>query len=35
MYGTSGILEMSKIKKAFDPNCILGLGNIFSSELLR
>lgn len=35
MYGTSGVLEMSKIKKAFDPNCILGLGNIFPGMLLK
>ena len=35
MYGTSGVLAMSKIKKAFDPNCILGLDNIFSRELLK
>ena len=35
MYGKSGIMEMARIKKAFDPNCILGLGNIFSKELLR
>jgi len=35
MYGTSGVLEMSKIKKAFDPNCILGLDNIFPRELLK
>ena len=35
MYGTSGVLAMSKVKKAFDPNCILGLGNIFPRELLK
>ncbi|MBN2453437.1 MAG: FAD-binding oxidoreductase [Candidatus Omnitrophica bacterium] len=35
MYGTSGVLEMSNIKKALDPNCILGRDNIFSSELLN
>jgi D-lactate dehydrogenase (cytochrome) len=35
MYGASGVLEMSKIKRAFDPNCILGLDNIFPRELLK
>lgn len=35
MYGTSGVLEMSKVKRALDPHCILGLDNIFSKELLR
>lgn len=35
MYGRTGILEMARIKKAFDPNCILGLDNIFPKELLR
>lgn len=34
MYGTSAILEMSKLKRAFDPNCILGLDNIFPRKLL-
>ena len=35
MYGRAGVLEMARIKKAFDPNCILGLDNIFSKELLK
>jgi len=34
MYGRSGVLEMARIKKAFDPGCILGLGNIFPKEIL-
>jgi len=34
MYGRAGVLEMAKIKKAFDPNCILGLDNIFPKEYL-
>ncbi len=34
MYGKNGILEMARIKKALDPNCILGLDNIFPRELL-
>jgi len=35
MYGASGVLEMSKIKRVFDPNCILSLDNIFPRELLN
>lgn len=35
MYGRNGIMEMARIKKALDPNCILGLDNIFPKELLR
>lgn len=35
MYGKQGILEMARIKKAFDPNCILGLDNIFPKEVLK
>jgi len=35
MYGSSGILEMARIKKALDPNCILGLDNIFPREILK
>ncbi|MDP3789412.1 MAG: FAD-binding oxidoreductase [Candidatus Omnitrophota bacterium] len=35
MYGKEGILEMAGIKKAFDPNCILGLDNIFPKEYLN
>lgn len=34
MYGKSGITEMARIKKAFDPYCILGRDNIFPSSLL-
>jgi D-lactate dehydrogenase (cytochrome) len=34
MYGSRGILEMARIKKAFDPNRILGLDNIFPREVL-
>jgi len=34
MYGKEGIVEMARIKKALDPNCILGLDNIFPKELL-
>ncbi|MGI6595210.1 MAG: FAD-binding oxidoreductase [Candidatus Ratteibacteria bacterium] len=35
MLGAEGLREMAKIKKTFDPYCILGLDNIFSAELLR
>ncbi len=34
MYGEKGIKEMIEIKKTFDPNFILGQGNIFPEELL-
>lgn len=34
MYGKKGVMEMAKLKKAFDPNCILGLDNIFPREAL-
>ena len=34
MYGRQGIIEMARIKKAFDPNCILGLDNIFPRDVL-
>lgn len=35
MYGLKGIKEMVILKKAFDPNSILGVGNIFPRELLN
>jgi D-lactate dehydrogenase (cytochrome) len=35
MYGREGVLEMARVKKAFDPNCILNLDNIFPRELLK
>jgi len=34
MYGRCGIMEMARIKKALDPNWILGLDNIFPKEIL-
>lgn len=34
MYGKNSILEMAGIKKALDPNWILGLDNIFPREIL-
>ncbi len=35
MYGDKGVSEMVRVKKAFDPGCILGLDNIFPKELLQ
>jgi D-lactate dehydrogenase (cytochrome) len=35
MYGDRGVMEMVAIKKAIDPSCILGPGNIFPKELLQ
>jgi len=35
MYGKKGIIDMVKIKKIFDPHCILGLDNIFPKEYLH
>lgn len=32
MYGETGLKEIARIKKSFDPNCILGLNNIVSKE---
>ena len=34
MYGKEGIMKMVRVKKVFDPNCILGLDNIFPKEYL-
>jgi D-lactate dehydrogenase (cytochrome) len=35
MYGKEGMLDMARMKKAFDPKCILGLDNIFQKEILK
>ncbi|MBI5700563.1 FAD-binding oxidoreductase [Candidatus Saganbacteria bacterium] len=35
MFGDSGIAEMIRIKKLFDPACVLGLGNIFPADRLK
>jgi D-lactate dehydrogenase (cytochrome) len=35
MYGDEHLREMAELKKAFDPACILGRGNIFSEEYLK
>jgi D-lactate dehydrogenase (cytochrome) len=34
MYGAGGVAEMARVKKAFDPNCVLNLDNVFPKELL-
>ncbi len=34
MYGEKNIREMAKIKKALDPNMVLGIGNIFDEKFL-
>lgn len=34
MYGKRTLLEMAKLKKELDPECILGLDNIFPKELI-
>lgn len=34
MYGERFLNEMAELKKAFDPNCILGLGNMFESKFI-
>jgi D-lactate dehydrogenase (cytochrome) len=35
LYGENGLREMAALKRAFDPACILGRGNIFAEELLQ
>lgn len=35
MYGKAGIMEMARMKKALDPNCLLGLDNLFPREMLK
>jgi D-lactate dehydrogenase (cytochrome) len=35
MYGVNGVAEMARIKKTFDPSCILGIDNIFSRDILK
>ncbi len=34
LYGDKHLSEMAELKRAFDPACILGRGNIFAEELL-
>lgn len=35
LYGKAGMRQMAEVKKALDPNCILGRGNIFPASLLH
>jgi D-lactate dehydrogenase (cytochrome) len=35
MYSEDQIKEMAYLKKYFDPQCLMGLDNIFEKELLR
>jgi D-lactate dehydrogenase (cytochrome) len=35
LYGEEHLREMAALKRAFDPACVLGRGNIFDEELLR
>jgi D-lactate dehydrogenase (cytochrome) len=34
LYGDAALREMAALKRAFDPACVLGRGNIFDEELL-
>ena len=34
LYGEGHLREMAALKRAFDPSCILGRGNIFAEEYL-
>jgi D-lactate dehydrogenase (cytochrome) len=34
LYGEPALREMARLKRAFDPACVLGRGNIFAEELL-
>ena len=35
LYGERSLREMAELKRAFDPACVLGRGNIFAEELLN
>lgn len=35
MYGREHVLEMARLKRAFDPDFILGHGNLFSDEIIK
>jgi D-lactate dehydrogenase (cytochrome) len=35
LYGDAALREMAELKRAFDPACVLGRGNIFAEEFLR
>ena len=34
LYGERHLREMAELKRAFDPACVLGRGNVFSEEFL-
>ncbi|MDT7687979.1 MAG: hypothetical protein QOE46_738 [Acidobacteriota bacterium] len=34
LYGEQSLREMAELKRAFDPSCVLGRGNIFAEEFL-
>jgi len=35
LYGERHLREMAALKRAFDPACVLGRGNIISEEYLK
>ena len=35
MYGKEGLLEMARVKAAFDPTLMLARGNLFPEEILE
>ena len=35
MYGKKGLLEMARVKAAFDPTLMLARGNLFPEEILE
>ena len=35
LYGDEALRQMAALKRAFDPACILGRGNIFAEEFLK
>jgi D-lactate dehydrogenase (cytochrome) len=34
LYGDAALREMAELKRAFDPSCVLGRGNVFAEEYL-
>ncbi len=35
LYGEKGVREMAAVKRCFDPDCILGAGNLFPEEYVK
>ena len=35
LYGESGVREMAALKRCFDPDCLLGAGNLFPEEYVK